>query len=110
MILCLLSLDLSNTGEVQRVAFCKVLKDDNWKRFRNADATWEKSYELAYDALVEKRVKTLLEAAANMAGIEELRFVVQAGEQEGWCCQLEKIHGIYHFTTFDSAADLKKLA
>lgn len=107
MTLCLLSVDLSNTGVVQRVAFYKVLKDDSWKQFRNAEATWEKSYDLAYDALVEKRVKTLLEAAASVAGIEELRFAVRTGNHEGWCCQLEKIHGIYHFTTFESAADLK---
>lgn len=108
MTICLLSLDLSNTGIVQRTAFHKVLKEDGWRLFSNASAIWEKSYKLAYDAAVEKRVKTVVEAAAGLAGIEAMSFVVQIGELEGWCCLLEKQHGIYHFTTLDSVHHLKR--
>lgn len=108
MTICLLSLDLPHTGDVQRAAFSKVFKEDGWKRFRSADSYLEKSYHLVYDAAIEKRVKTLVEAAAATAGIEHMRFVVQIGELDGWCCQLDKIHGIYRFTTLDSVHHLKR--
>lgn len=108
MTLCLLSLDLSNTGEAQRMVFQKVLKEDGWKKFGYAAVTWEKPYKLVYDAAIEKRVKTVIEAAASVAGIEAMSFVVQVGELEGWCCLLEKQHGIFHFTTLDSVYHLKR--
>jgi len=108
MTICLLSLDMSNTGAVQRILFYKVFNEDGWATFKDGDVIWKKTYNLVYDAAIEKRVKTVVEAAATLAGIEALSFVVQIGELEGWCCQVEKIHGIYRFTTMDSVHLLKR--